>query len=103
MTQIFIHGDSNESTLVAVIVPNDVEFEKINKDKDQLMKIINQQAKDNDKLKGFEMVRAVHIETDPFSVSALFNPLVTTTAKMPQNWHYKPMNWTTHDIMLVRD
>lgn len=71
MTQIFIHGDSNESTLVAVIVPNDAEFEKLGKDKNQMMKNLNDTAKEHDKLKGFEMIRAIHIETDPFTVRYL--------------------------------
>jgi len=83
VTQIFIHGDSNESTLVAVIVPNDAEFEKLGKDKNQMMKNLNDTAKEHDKLKGFEMIRAIHIETDPFTPE---NGLLTPTqkAKRPQ-------------------
>jgi long-chain acyl-CoA synthetase len=69
VAQIFIHGDSNESTLVAVVVPEEVNFAAINKDKNELMKQINAVAKEGDQLKGFEMIRGVHIETELFSVS----------------------------------
>lgn len=81
--QIFIHGNSNESTLVAVIVPDPDKYEAMGKDKKELMKQINNGAKLNDKLKGFEMVRGCHIETELFSVE---NGLLTPTqkAKRPQ-------------------
>jgi len=81
--QIFIHGDSKEATLVAVIVPDAAAFEALGKDKAELMKQINSHAKENDKLKGFEMIRGCVIETELFSVE---NELLTPTqkAKRPQ-------------------
>jgi len=69
--QIFIHGNSNEATLVAVIVPDPDKFEEMGKDKNALMKQINNNAKLNDKLKGFEMIRGCHIEPELFSVSTI--------------------------------
>lgn len=81
--QIFIYGNSLQSTLVAVVIPVDAAFEAIKKDKNVLMKEINAHAKANDALKGFEMIRGIHIETELFSVE---NELLTPTqkAKRPQ-------------------
>jgi long-subunit acyl-CoA synthetase (AMP-forming) len=67
--QIFIYGNSLQSTLVAVVIPVDAAFEAIKKDKNVLMKEINAHAKANDALKGFEMIRGIHIETELFSVT----------------------------------
>ena len=36
--QMFVYGNSLQSYLVAVIVANEVEYAKLNKDKDALMK-----------------------------------------------------------------
>jgi len=81
--QIFIHGNSNESCLVAVVVPNEEEFKAIGSSVPALMKAMNDEAKATDHLKGFEMIRGIHIEHTLFSVE---NGLLTPTqkAKRPQ-------------------
>ena len=66
--QIFIHGNSNESSLVAVVVPNEEEFKAIGSSTHALMKAMNDEAKAGDNLKGFEMIRGIHIEHTLFSV-----------------------------------
>ena len=75
--QIFIYGSSLEATLVAVIVPVDEAYEAMGKDKQVLMKSMNALAKENDKLKGFEMIRNCHIETELFSVRYQLTHLTT--------------------------
>jgi len=75
--QMFVYGNSLQSYLVAVIVANEAEYAKLNKDKDALMKAINAFGKEN-KLKGFEMIRGCVVETEPFSVE---NGLLTPTQK----------------------
>ena len=74
--QIFIYGNSKKPSLVAVVVPDVAGFESIGNNKRKLMEEINAQAKSNDELKGFEMIRAVMIETELFTVSFFLNDTV---------------------------
>jgi len=87
--QLFIYGNSLQSFLVAVIVANEAEYNKLGKDKDALMKAINAFGKEN-KLKGFEMIRGCVVESEPFSVE---NGLLTPTQKAKRpviQQKYKP-------------
>ena len=96
--QIFIYGDSLQSHLVAILVPKSrdvIEFlkskgiENVTKDnyKDyyedpdlikDILKEINDYSRKND-IKGFEIVKNVHLCKEPFSVA---NNLLTTTMKI---------------------
>ena len=96
--QIFIYGDSLQSHLVAILVPKSrdvIEFlkskgiENVTKDnyKDyyedpdlikDILKEINDYSRKND-IKGFEIVKNVHLCKEPFSVD---NNLLTTTLKI---------------------
>ena len=72
---MFIYGNSLQSTLVAVLILNPVESEKLGlaaisdelEKKKSVLKIINTYGK-SQKLKGFEMIRACVLETEPFTV-----------------------------------
>ena len=96
--QIFIYGDSLQSHLVAILVPKSkdvIEFlkskgiENVTKEnyKDyyedpdlikDILKEINDYSRKND-IKGFEIVKNVHLCKEPFSVD---NNLLTTTMKI---------------------
>jgi long-chain acyl-CoA synthetase len=96
--QCFVYGDSFQSCLVAIIVPDEDVLRKWANDVDaaslggesiqelcqneQLIGEIMMQIKSLSKssgLHGFEMVRAVHLEAEPFSVE---NGLLTPTFKI---------------------
>jgi long-chain acyl-CoA synthetase len=89
--QIWVYGNSFESSLVAVIVPAmaavkgwasaDASPADICRDanvKAKVLEALNATAKEG-KLKGFEMVRAVYLEPELFSVE---NDLLTPTFKL---------------------
>ena len=100
IAQCFVHGDSLQTSLVAIIVPDEevvvpkflqrtvpsVESKAAFVDlcrsstelKTELMKDIKQLSKENGLL-GFEFVRAIHVEHEPFSVE---NELMTPTFKV---------------------
>ncbi|KAJ8592807.1 acetyl-CoA synthetase-like protein [Rhizopogon salebrosus TDB-379] len=88
--QIFVHGDSLQSYLVAVVVPDPVALaplvstilgEKVTSDntpalekaiKDprvvaRVLAVLNKEAKKN-RLAGFEVVKRVHVSLNPFSI-----------------------------------
>ena len=74
--QIWVYGDSEHSFLVAVVVPK--ASAKDISDSDLLQEL--QKTGKEAKLKGFEMIRAIHVErADVFSVE---NDLLTATFKM---------------------
>lgn len=81
--QIWVYGDSFQSFLVGVVVPqlpyvkkwaeeNGVQGEPAEVVKNEglikaLLELLNKVAKDG-KLKGFEMIKKLHVDMDPFSV-----------------------------------
>lgn len=103
IAQCFVHGDSLQSYLVAVVVPDEepvrtwaaqrangdnsdpclatASMEQLCQDS-QLHQAILQQIQEvskEAKLQGFETVRAIFVETNPFTVE---NDLVTPTFKL---------------------
>ncbi|KAF5386761.1 hypothetical protein D9615_001647 [Tricholomella constricta] len=90
VAQIYIHGDSLQSYLLAVIIPDPVQLagiaskvfgkkvtaedlrelvaackdERVNQ---EILSLITREAKKNG-LKGFEMIKRIHLSLDPFSV-----------------------------------
>jgi long-chain acyl-CoA synthetase len=98
--QAFVYGDSFQSSLVAIVVPDEepirhmlatknatlakAPFTTICQSpelKDILMDEIKRAAKENG-LNGFETPRAIHLETAPFSVD---NELLTPTFKLKRH------------------
>lgn len=79
----FVYGDSLQSQLVAVVVPDMEVLEAQGlavddpKTKDLIMEGLLKEAKSAE-LKGFEIPKAIHIEPNPFSVD---NGLLTPTFK----------------------
>jgi long-chain acyl-CoA synthetase len=97
IAQCFVYGDSFQSALVAIIVPDEdpvrnwaasfdeslanAPFETICKSeklKKAIMSDIRRLSKEN-KLNGFETVKAIHLDSFPFSVD---NELLTPTFKL---------------------
>jgi long-chain acyl-CoA synthetase len=91
VAQAFIYGDSMQSSLVGVIVPDKQPFEQwiasksfSNSDlssaevQKELIKELNAFGKQSD-LKGFELIRAVHLTFDEFTID---NDLLTPTFKL---------------------
>ncbi|GAQ82914.1 Long-Chain Acyl-CoA Synthetase [Klebsormidium nitens] len=102
VSQIFVYGDSLQSTLVAVVVPDvgalrewaktsqpalaDAPDEKLAASAEAekaVLADLKVVAKGPPALKGFEVIRAVHLDPEPFSVD---NDLLTPTfkSKRPQ-------------------
>jgi len=98
--QIFVHGESLESYLIAVVIPKKeacIDFLKskeINATKDNVHEHFNNKdlkeeiVKDMDKLgrscdfKGFEVIKKVHLSDEPFTID---NNLLTPTMKLKRN------------------
>ena len=99
IAQCFVYGDSHQSQLVAIVVPDEEpvrhsvargvddhlseassfsEICRSSKVKDAIMKDIVKLSKENG-LHGFETVKAVYLEAAPFSVG---NDLMTPTFKL---------------------
>lgn len=99
IAQCFVYGDSHQSQLVAIVVPDEeparhwvalgldenlsvsssfTEVCRSSKLKDAIMKDIIKLSKENG-LHGFETVKAVYLEASPFSVE---NDLMTPTFKL---------------------
>ncbi|KAI9144437.1 hypothetical protein BKA69DRAFT_1112327 [Paraphysoderma sedebokerense] len=94
LMQVFVHGDSLQSELVGVVVPNPDNFvpwlksigfagpfEEACKDANVKSKLHHEMDKVGKKLKlrGFEFVKLIHIEPNPFTVD---NGLITPTFKL---------------------
>ncbi|CDS14549.1 hypothetical protein LRAMOSA06718 [Lichtheimia ramosa] len=94
VAQAFVYGDSKQSSLVGVIVPDADAFvpwaqskvsglskEEVYKSdqvKKELLKTLNAYGKEND-LKGFEQIRAIYLTADEFTIE---NDLLTPTFKL---------------------
>lgn len=103
--QPFVYGDSFQSTLVAIIVPDEdvlknwattsgltsIDMKELCKSKAlnaEILKDIKRLAKENG-LHGFETPKAIHLEHEPFTVES---GLVTPTFKLKRQQlrdHYK--------------
>lgn len=88
VAQAYVYGDSMQASLVGIVVPdkdalkkaypdaeNPYESDEVKKD---LLKILNAHGKQSD-LKGFEQIRAIHLDSTEFSVE---NDLLTPTFKL---------------------
>lgn len=92
--QLWVYGNSFESALVAVVVPKPAFLEKFAggaEDPEAKKAMVEELTKTGKeaRLKGFEMVKAVHLDAEPFSVE---NDLMTPSMKVkrPQLLvHYK--------------
>jgi long-chain acyl-CoA synthetase len=95
IAQSFVYGDSLQSTLVGIIIPEVEPFlawaknngfagktaEELVRDKNvcnAVQKVLEKHGKDNN-LKGFENVKAVHLDLDPFTAE---NGILTPTFKL---------------------
>ncbi|GKZ00101.1 hypothetical protein MPSEU_000963500 [Mayamaea pseudoterrestris] len=100
IAQSFVYGDSKESFLVAIVVPDEESVRHWAKEhepslvsasaaemcqsrtlNDAILKLIQSKSKDH-KLPGFEIVRAVYLEPSPFTVE---QDLMTPTFKLKRN------------------
>ncbi|KAJ3273995.1 hypothetical protein HDV01_003665 [Terramyces sp. JEL0728] len=97
IAQAFVYGDSLKSSLVGIIVPDVPQFAKwaalqgisgaveeivgVENTKDQFVKLLTQIGKEGG-LKGFENVKKVFFDLDPFSVE---NGLLTPTFKLKRH------------------
>ncbi|KAI8889705.1 acetyl-CoA synthetase-like protein [Backusella circina FSU 941] len=92
VAQAFVYGDSMQSSLVGVVVPDKDAFKPWIKEhfpsvenplasdevKTELLKTLNAYGKQND-LKGFELIRSIYLTDDEFSID---NDLLTPTFKL---------------------
>ncbi|KAA1072747.1 hypothetical protein PGT21_000825 [Puccinia graminis f. sp. tritici] len=74
ISQIYLHGDSLKSYLVAVIVPEPPVFQV----RQAVLKEMEKTAA-SAKLLGFERIKNIHLTMEPFSVE---NELLTPTFKL---------------------
>ncbi|CAO3665415.1 unnamed protein product [Umbelopsis ramanniana] len=98
LAQIYLHGDSLQSSLVAIVVPDPealnvlaakipsvagkkLSFQELCKHPDVNAAILADMDKTGRKagLRGFEYARKIHLESDPFSIE---NELLTPTMKV---------------------
>eukprot|EP01110_Echinostelium_bisporum_P002556 TRINITY_DN1625_c3_g1_i1.p1 TRINITY_DN1625_c3_g1~~TRINITY_DN1625_c3_g1_i1.p1 ORF type:complete len:655 (+),score=276.54 TRINITY_DN1625_c3_g1_i1:38-2002(+) len=74
--QLFVYGDSHETTLVAIVVPKQKGAKK-----DQVLSHIKEKGKQQ-RLQGFEIPQNVHVTEEAFTVE---NDLLTPTMKLKRN------------------
>ncbi|ORZ22655.1 hypothetical protein BCR42DRAFT_406711 [Absidia repens] len=107
VSQAFIYGNSLQSSLVAVVVPDKDNFDRWAKDradgqdiyrsdavKAELLKTLVEFGKQND-LKGFEQMRAIHLSSEEFSIE---NDLLTPTFKLKREAAYKTYSKEIDDM-----
>ncbi|KAJ1946847.1 medium-chain fatty acid-CoA ligase faa2, partial [Linderina pennispora] len=99
--QTFVHGDSNRSALVAIVVPDPEAFvpwaREIAKDSSAELEALSSNPQVNEallktlighgrdkKLQGFEIIRAIHIEPTPFDIDK--NQLLSNTLKLKRHF-----------------
>ena len=99
VSQVYVYGESIKTCLVAVVVPDQEqltkanskissecsyeEFCKSNECKELIMKAVASfGSKGSQELKGFEIPRNIHIETEPFSIA---NGFMTDTMKLKRH------------------
>lgn len=97
VSQIFVYGDSVQSCLVAIVVPDPLELGKLVQEKLPMLKSLSYQElckspevhiavldrmTENGKraeMRGFEFVKAIHLDSQPFTVE---NNLLTPSLKL---------------------
>lgn len=81
--QIWVYGNSHESALVAVVVPDKHWIEKYNNENtEEARRSMVQELSDvgkAERIKGFERIKAVHLEMTPFSIE---EDLLTPSLKL---------------------
>eukprot|EP00742_Colponemidia_sp_Colp-10_P000272 GILJ01000306.1.p1 GENE.GILJ01000306.1~~GILJ01000306.1.p1 ORF type:complete len:692 (-),score=129.63 GILJ01000306.1:157-2187(-) len=97
VAQSFVYGDSLKSHLVAIIIPNEetlmrwaqskgmtASFKELCADPEVSKFILEEMTKagKQQKLRGFEVVRQIHVDSNPFTVE---NNLLTPTFKLKRN------------------
>lgn len=110
VNQAFVYGNSLQSALVAVIVPDKDAFGKwapsvpdgddtYRSDlvKTELLKVLLAYGKEND-LKGFEQARAIYLTADEFSIE---NDTLTPTFKLKRETAYKVYKKEIDDMYTV--
>jgi long-chain acyl-CoA synthetase len=80
---IWVYGNSHESSLVAVVVPKESWLQKYSGAEDEMarrdmLKELERTGKEA-KLKGFELIKAVHLEPNVFTVE---DDLITPSMKL---------------------
>ncbi len=100
VSQIFVHGESLENYLIAIIVPKteyilkflqsiniDCNLENITQHYEnselhkEIMKNLDSLGKENG-FKGFELIKKIHLTNDPFTIE---NDLLTPTMKLKRH------------------
>ncbi|ORX66938.1 acetyl-CoA synthetase-like protein [Linderina pennispora] len=107
ISQSYIHGDSDKSSLVAIVVPDPDAFvpwaREIAEDSSAELEALSSNPQVNEallsklsehgraqKLQGFEIIRAIHIEPEAFDIDK--NQLLSNTLKLKRHFaatHYR--------------
>ncbi|ORX66939.1 acetyl-CoA synthetase-like protein [Linderina pennispora] len=102
--QTFVHGDSNRSALVAIVVPDPEAFvpwaREIAKDSSAELEALSSNPQ---KLQGFEIIRAIHIEPTPFDIDK--NQLLSNTLKLKRHFaaqYYRETIDKLYDTLMAK-